>query len=106
MGDSSHTRGSRRNRPAAPGSAVLTPPVGLPAVPAPAVPAQRAAEDLRPAVPPPAVVQPCACGHARAAHQHYRRGTDCGACGSAGCAEYRREGGPVRRTLRRWGLVA
>jgi hypothetical protein len=51
------------------------------------------------------VVEPCACGHGRAAHDHYRRGTDCGACGAAGCSDFRPQGGAVRRTLRRLGLV-
>jgi len=31
----------------------------------------------------------CRCGHDRAAHEHYRRGSDCGACGRDVCAAYR-----------------
>lgn len=30
--------------------------------------------------------QECACGHATAAHEHYRRGTDCALCE---CARYK-----------------
>jgi hypothetical protein len=43
----------------------------------------------RQAVTPPAAaaLKPCACGHGRAAHQHYRRGKDCALCA---CARYRR----------------
>lgn len=33
------------------------------------------------------LVRLCPCGHARADHQHYRRGSDCGSCD---CARYRR----------------
>jgi hypothetical protein len=117
MGDSASGRSvggrQRRGRRNAAGSSVLTPPTGMPAVPdlGTAIPAQR--QDSPPArysppAPPvrPAVVDPCACGHARAAHEHYRSGTDCGACGATGCAEFHREGGPIRRMLRRFGLVA
>ncbi|NEM05962.1 hypothetical protein [Geodermatophilus normandii] len=39
----------------------------------------------------------CGCGHAKPAHEHYRRGTDCAFCD---CARYRR---PL---LRRLGLLA
>lgn len=31
----------------------------------------------------------CICGHPRAAHQHFRQGSDCGACGSAVCPRFR-----------------
>ncbi len=31
--------------------------------------------------------KPCACGHGRAAHQHYRRGSDCSLCA---CGTFRR----------------
>jgi hypothetical protein len=107
MGDSaSEQRPSRRGRPRSPGSSVLTPPTGLPefsdvSAPAwqpPAPPAKQ---------PPPAqtAVKPCACGHGKDAHEHYRPGSDCGACGATLCEEYRPVGGPMRRTLRRWGLV-
>lgn len=37
--------------------------------------------------------QPCTCGHARLAHQHHRRGTDCSLCS---CARYT---GPLSRLL-------
>jgi hypothetical protein len=30
----------------------------------------------------------CVCGHARAAHEHYRKGSDCGVCGADRCARY------------------
>jgi hypothetical protein len=33
---------------------------------------------------------PCACGHARQMHQHYRPGTDCGTCGAAVCPKFRK----------------
>jgi hypothetical protein len=60
---------------------------------------------VTPPVPPapqaPVVVEPCVCGHARDAHEHYRPGTDCGACGVRDCADYRRAGGAVRQMLRR-----
>jgi hypothetical protein len=32
----------------------------------------------------------CRCGHPRAAHEHYRRGTDCALCGPDACPRYRR----------------
>jgi hypothetical protein len=97
----------RRGRPNSLGSSVLTPPTGIPSMPDldARIPAQRALGDRRPSTAPPAVVEPCACGHGRAAHDHYRRGTDCGACGAAGCSDFRPQGGAVRRTLRRIGLV-
>jgi hypothetical protein len=43
----------------------------------------------RQAVPPPpaAALKPCACGHGRQAHQHYRAGKDCALCS---CARYHR----------------
>lgn len=28
-----------------------------------------------------ALAPPCACGHAKQAHEHYRRGSDCALCG-------------------------
>lgn len=120
MGDSASGRptggSARRDRRHSAGSSVLTPPTGMPTVPdlGTAIPAPRheppVTPDAPPATPPapPAqrtVVQPCACGHARATHDHYRPGTDCGACGATGCSSYRALGGPVRRTLRRFGLV-
>lgn len=96
----------RRARPTSPGSAVLTPPTGLPAIPDidALVPAQRTPDDRRPSAPPPTVVEPCTCGHARAAHDHYRSGHDCGACGAEGCSDFRPVGGPMRRAARRLGL--
>jgi hypothetical protein len=110
MGDSPTVRGGgatpRRRRPSSPGSTVLTPPTGVPSVPdAEAfVPAQRAPDDHRPSEPPPTVVEPCVCGHAREAHEHFRRGHDCGACGATGCATFRPVGGPTRRIMRHLGL--
>jgi hypothetical protein len=32
--------------------------------------------------------QPCTCGHVREAHEHYRRGSDCGICGADACAAF------------------
>lgn len=92
---------TRRGRPRSVGSSVLTPPTGLPAVPDLAT-APALSPPLRPRDP---VVEPCACGHARAAHDHYRPGSDCGACGADDCTEFRPEGGPIRRLLRGMGLV-
>jgi hypothetical protein len=94
------------------GSSVLTPPTGLPSLPVDARPVADPAPQTA-AVPPvldvPApplpVVAPCVCGHGRDAHEHWRRGSDCGACGSGVCAAYRRRGGLVRRLLRSAGLV-
>jgi hypothetical protein len=34
----------------------------------------------------------CVCGHGRTVHEHYRHGSDCGICGAAKCAAYRRSG--------------
>lgn len=31
----------------------------------------------------------CRCGHSHQAHEHYRRGSDCGICGADGCAKFR-----------------
>ena len=31
----------------------------------------------------------CECDHTRAAHEHYRAGTDCGACGRRICPAFR-----------------
>ncbi|GAA1304611.1 hypothetical protein GCM10009610_15510 [Pseudonocardia xinjiangensis] len=116
MGDSASGRptsgSARRDRRHSAGSSVLTPPTGMPTVPdlGTAIPAQRHGSPPAPATPPAppvrrTVVEPCACGHAKAAHDHYRSGTDCGACGATGCSSYRPIGGPIRRTLRRLGLI-
>jgi hypothetical protein len=97
---------ARRGKPGKIGSSVLTPPVGLPAVPS-----QRKANDtpaappVAPQAPPQVVVDPCVCGHANEAHEHYRIGSDCGACGAQNCAEFRREGGSFRKMMRRLGLT-
>ncbi|TCK20968.1 hypothetical protein [Pseudonocardia endophytica] len=98
--------------PSAPGSAVLTPPTGLPAVGTPSVPQQRTApesttpEPVREAPPaPPAVaVRMCTCGHPEEMHEHYRSGDDCGACGPRTCASFTDRAddvGPLRRAVRR-----
>ena len=74
----------------------------------PAVPSQREATQappIAPSVPPKIVIEPCVCGHAREAHEHYRPGRDCGACGAHYCADYRRAGGAVRRSMRKLGLI-
>jgi hypothetical protein len=99
---SSSNGGPARRKPGKAGSSVLTPPVGMPTVPsrreastAPVTP------PIAPGTPPKTIIEPCVCGHTRDAHEHYRPGRDCGACGAGHCAEYRREGGAVRRTLRR-----
>ena len=109
MGDAGpvqHGVPPRRRRPSSPGSSVLTPPTGVPSLPdlEALLPAQRTLDDRGPNTPPPTVVEPCVCGHAREVHEHLRRGHDCGACGAAGCATFRPVGGPIRRMLRRLGL--
>jgi hypothetical protein len=106
--------GQRGGRRPGSGPSVLTPPAGMPTVPAgpagldvPAevvVPAQRSAPVTPPALPlPPVVVDPCACGHRKDAHEHYRPGTDCGACGATACAAFRPAGStsPLRKLFRR-----
>lgn len=107
MDDAARRHGPRdsasgRRRSPAPHTATLTPPDGLPTV----------GDDARPVVPPPRQAAPaepavglCVCLHPKAAHEHWRRGTDCGICGSATCRAYRRRGGPLRRFLRRIGLA-
>lgn len=102
MGEQPHTPGTRRGRVAGPASAVLTPPTGVPV----AAPPARVRPPVAPPVAPPAGAAPCACGHARLAHEHYRRGTDCGACGAQECGRFRRRGGVVRRAARALGLIA
>ena len=59
----------------------------------------------RQAAPPEPAVGLCVCLHPKAAHEHWRRGTDCGICGSDTCRAYRRRGGALRRFLRRVGLA-
>lgn len=39
----------------------------------------------------------CRCGHPRAMHVHYRAGSDCGHCGFAGCAKFRKTRRPIGR---------
>jgi hypothetical protein len=102
-------RGSaaRHRRAGGSASSTLTPPIGMapvPPDPAPAVAAPVAPVPTPPAR-PDAAVGLCVCLHARAAHEHYRRGSDCGVCGADVCAAYRRRGGALRRLLRRIGLV-
>lgn len=103
----------------APSAAVLTPPTGLPAVPAtPSVPQQRTPADPVLSVTPRPPARPdlrlCSCGHPEEMHEHYRAGTDCGACGARSCRAFRLDAasasasdsdgapGPVRRLLHRW----
>lgn len=102
-----------RRRPtdsSTPSAAVLTPPTGLPAV-TPAtqpVPGQRPpSEPTTPVPPADPGLRLCSCGHPEDMHEHYRPGTDCGACGARSCREFRPESedtatDPVRRLLRRW----
>jgi hypothetical protein len=47
----------------------------------PAAPETPGAGDVPPTL--------CQCGHDAAAHEHYRRGSDCGACGAQSCARFR-----------------
>lgn len=115
--EASGTPGRRPARPtptpSAPGSAVLTPPTGLPAVGTqPAVPAQRSSPDpvtseparQAPPAPPAPAVRTCTCGHPEEMHEHYRSGDDCGACGPRTCGSFtdrEDEGGALRRAFRR-----
>jgi len=101
---------ARHRRATGSASSTLTPPIGMapvPPGPAPVEPPPVAPVPAPPASarPPDAAVGLCVCLHARAAHEHYRRGSDCGVCGADGCAAYRRRGGALRRMLRRVGLV-
>ncbi|WP_343947017.1 hypothetical protein [Pseudonocardia zijingensis] len=50
------------------------------------------------------VVDPCLCGHGPEAHEHYRPGSDCGACGRSACGEYRAADSAWRRLLRGVGI--
>ena len=114
MGDH-HPELRRTGRPA--GSSVLTPPTGLPVVPDDAasllVPAPRDGAVVPRVEPAPASVAPppavpttsCLCGHEPTAHEHWRRGSDCGICGATACASFRRRGGALRRLLRALRLV-
>jgi hypothetical protein len=94
-------KGGRRGKRGESAPSVLTPPTGVPAVPdlGAAIPAQR--QDSPPTDVTPDVVDPCQCGHAKEAHEHYRPGRDCGICGADVCAAYRAARGPARRRLPR-----
>ncbi|WP_181779911.1 hypothetical protein [Pseudonocardia pini] len=82
-------------------SSVLTPPTGLPSIEdietSLSLPTQRTgvesgAPTAPPVAPPPPAQAPpgtCQCGHAHEAHEHYRAGDDCGACGAEVCSHYR-----------------
>ena len=92
---------ARNRRSARTGSSTLTPPTGLPSV-----------DDAPVVVPPPPAPAPpepttglCVCRHPKAVHEHWRRGTDCGICGVSVCRAYRKQGGALRRFLRRVGLA-
>jgi len=110
---SGHSAGAEQGRGhnSAIGPSVLTPPTGMPAVPdlGESFPTQRKDSSCSPSVPaqPPAppeqrtVVDPCVCGHGRAAHEHYRPGSDCGTCGREGCMEYRAQNGFFRQLWRK-----
>ena len=97
---------ARRGRGHKAGSSVLTPPVGIPAVPGQRNASTSASPPVAPTTPPNTVVDPCVCGHAREAHEHYRPGHDCGVCGARDCADYRRADGAFRRGLRRLGFIS
>ncbi|OLM20160.1 MULTISPECIES: hypothetical protein [unclassified Pseudonocardia] len=99
-----------------PSAAVLTPPTGLPSVTPsapPRIPQQRtAAEPVAPAPPAQPGVAMCTCGHPEEMHEHYRSGSDCGACGARACGAFRsadetgsraRPRNPLRTLLRRRG---
>jgi hypothetical protein len=63
------------------------------AVPAPRPAPPREPERTGPPATPSTTL--CRCGHDAQAHEHYRPGSDCGACGAAACARFRAQG-------RRW----
>jgi hypothetical protein len=112
MGDlaSGRTGGteSRRLRSRSTGLSVLTPPKGLPVFPDPETADAERADIIRCCRSlPEVVVEPCVCGHGKAAHEHYRPGWDCGTCGAATCVDYRpEEVGALRGMLRRLGLTS
>lgn len=45
--------------------------------------------------------RPCRCGHDEQAHEHYRPGSDCAACGRDRCRAYRPRRG-LRALVERW----
>lgn len=101
MGDD-HRRRPGQGSAAVRGS-VLTPPTGVPVVPGQAPP-------LRDAIPSAirasqALAAPCVCGHGPDEHRHWRRGSDCGTCGTGACTAYRPAVGTVRRLLRSVRLI-
>lgn len=61
------------------GTQVETGPYGVPVVPEDLIPAQRV---------PEAPVSVCTCGHPEEMHEHYRDGSDCGACGRDVCSAF------------------
>ena len=110
------------------GSSVLTPPTGIPVItddaeallePSPTADAPVPCVEALPAPAVPigvwipsdtdtdsdALAGSCRCGHGSPAHEHWRRGSDCGICGAATCSSFCRRGGRVRRMLRRLHLV-
>ena len=96
----------RRERPRTNGLSVLTPPRGMPAFPDLETAAAERADIIRCCRQThETVIDPCLCGHAKASHEHYRPGWDCGTCGAETCVDYRPlEGGVLRRVLRRLGV--
>jgi hypothetical protein len=102
MGEASsqpdHTPSQHRRRTGR--ASLLTPPVGIPLFSSrPRRPADELLSPVQPADDQPPVPprqadgvaeKLCRCGHGRSAHLHYRRGSDCGVCGAAGCAAFRR----------------
>jgi hypothetical protein len=87
-------------------TSVLTPPTGVPATTAPrtpSVPSQRGLDESNPlsgpitAVPRTPGLALCTCGHAAEAHEHYRAGDDCGACGPEVCGHFSAANGPDDR---------
>lgn len=41
----------------------------------------------------------CRCGHVEEAHEHYRKGSDCGICGRATCRSFRLDTSTVRQPV-------
>ncbi|WP_224386229.1 GNAT family N-acetyltransferase [Pseudonocardia sp. ICBG1293] len=97
-----HGRRGPNRRPSMsvlPDTPAVVPDTGAAAIPAP----RTAAEDALPPPAPatPAAVDLCRCGHERDAHEHYRAGTDCGACGTSCRAFHARTGTAAGRAAGR-----
>jgi hypothetical protein len=73
------TAQSGSGEPRGRGTEVETSPQGIPVAPEGSIPEQRI---------PESGTRLCTCGHPAEMHEHYREGSDCGACGRDVCAEF------------------